>query len=176
MKKIALVGATLALALAAGSASAAGGPPNAGTFGLSVHTAMDNYNYFAEDKMIEARYTVKKDFAVLMGVGIGILGADAKGTDLGLMGGGRYYLKNEDLAPFVGGRFMYGSTNDSNRTAFAILGEAGAEYFLNKQFSFEGRVGFGYASVETKATATTAKSKASIFGSSSFVLGANFYF
>ena len=175
MKRIVLAGTALALTLAAASASAAG-TPNAGSLGLGVSTASSSTNYFAEDRMIEGRYLVKKDFAVLFGAGLGVWGADAKGTDLGLMVGGRFYLKNEDLSPFMGGRFMYASTNDSNLTAFAFLGEAGAEYFLNKQFSLEGRVGFGYASVDRKATPTTAKGKSTIFGTSSFTLGANFYF
>jgi hypothetical protein len=35
------------------------------------------------------------------------------------------------------------------------MGELGAEYFLHKQFSIEGSVGFGYTSSETETTTGT---------------------
>jgi hypothetical protein len=176
MKKTVLIGTALALTLGAASASAAGGTPNAGSLGLSIDTSIDSKGAFNEPRMINGRYLVKKDFAVLFGAGLGVWGADAKGTDIGFMVGGRYYFKNEDISPFMGGRFLYASTNDSNLSAFAFLGEAGAEYFLNKQFSLEGRVGFGYASIEQKPPLVAAKAKSSLFGTSAFTLGANFYF
>jgi hypothetical protein len=37
---------------------------------------------------------------------------------------------------------------DGDLKRLRLLGEAGAEYFLSRQFSVEGSVGFGYTSVE----------------------------
>lgn len=167
MKKIALVGSTLALAMFAGSALAANSL-NAGTFGITVDTT-DNF-------MINGKYFVAKDMAILGGLGIRIAGGDAKGTDIGLMAGVRKYLKAEDFAPFVGGRFEYGSTNDSNTKNMNLLAEAGAEYFLAKQFSLEGRVAFGYTSQEDKNAITGATTKATYIGTGRVGISANFYF
>ena len=167
MKKIALVGATLALVMAAGSASAANSL-NAGTFGLNVN-AHDNF-------IINGKYFIAKDMAVLGGLGLRIQGGDNnRGTDIGLLAGVRKYLKTDDLAPFVGGRFDYSSTTDSTVVAMGFSAEAGAEYFLAKQFSFEGRVGFGYSSTENKPVAA-ATTKTNYIGTTSVGISANFYF
>ena len=165
MKKIVMAVVTLALAMVAGSVSAANSL-NSGTFGLTVDTA----NNF----MINGKYFVAKDMAMLGGLGIRIAGGDAKGTDIGLMAGVRKYMKNEDLAPFVGGRFEYISTNDSNTKNMNLYAEGGAEYFVGKQFSFEGRVAFGYTSDETKTATITTKN--TYIGTGRFTIGANFYF
>lgn len=174
MKKIVMAGATLVLALTAGSAFAVNSL-NAGTIGFNVGAAVDSQATFKEDLMINARYFITKDMAVLAGLGIAIAGGDAKGTDIAFMGGFRKYLKTDDLAPFVGGRVQYQSTQDSTQTAMAVMAEAGAEYFLAKQFSVEGRFGFGYASIEQKAPTFTPNKRTSI-GTAAFGLGANFYF
>jgi hypothetical protein len=166
MKKLALAGAALVLAMSAGSASAANSL-NAGTIGLNV----DTYDSF----VINGKYLVSKDLAVLGGFGIAIAGGDAKGTDTGFLIGVRKYLKTDDFAPFVGGRFTYLSTNDSTTTGLQFIGEVGAEYFLGKQFSLEGRVGFGYSSVETEV-APTITSKVTSIGTSTATISANFYF
>jgi hypothetical protein len=166
MKKIALVGATLALAMVAGSTFAANSL-NTGTLGFNVNTN-DNF-------VINGKYFVAKDLAVLGGLGLRVAGGDAKGTDLGLIAGVRKYLKTEDLAPFVGGRFTYTSTNDSNTTDLGLVAEAGAEYFLGKQFSLEGRVGFGYTSTEVK-TLGAPTTKATYIGTGTAGISANFYF
>lgn len=167
MKKIALVGATLALAMVAGSAMAANSL-NAGTMGLNVKVT-DNF-------VISGKYFVEKDMAILAGAGLRIQGGDNnKGTDIGLMAGIRKYLKSEDLAPFVGGRFEYSSTNDSTLVGMGFTAEAGAEFFLAKQFSLEGRVGFGYSSTENKPVAG-ATTKTNYIGTTAVGLSANFYF
>lgn len=165
MKKIALVGATLALAMVAGSTFAANSL-NTGTFGFNVNTN-DNF-------IINGKYFVAKDLAVLGGLGIRVAGGDAKGTDLGFIAGVRKYLKTDDFAPFVGGRFTYASTKDSNIVDLGLVAEAGAEYFLGKQFSLEGRVGFGYTSTETKTPAFTTKD--TYIGTGTASISANFYF
>jgi hypothetical protein len=167
MKKIVLASATLVLAMAAGSVSAANSL-NSGTFGITVDTT-DNF-------MINGKYFVAKDMAVLGGLGIRIAGGDAKGTDIGLMAGVRKYMKNEDLAPFVGGRFEYISTNDSNTKNLNLIAEAGAEYFVGKQFSLEGRVGFGYTSQDDKNPISGVTTKATYIGTGRVGISANFYF
>jgi len=119
--------------------------------------------------------------AILGGFGLRIAGGDAKGTDIGFIAGVRKYLKTDDFAPFVGGRFDYTSTNDSNTKNMGIVAEAGAEYFLAKQFSLEGRVGFGYTSQEVKTTSTafpftSTTTKATYIGTGTAAISANFYF
>lgn len=167
MKKIALLVATLALAMAAGSASAANSL-NSGSFGLNVST-QDSF-------IINGKYLFAKDMAVLGGFGLRIQGGDNnKGTDIGLMAGFRKYLRTDDLAPFVGGRLNYSSTSDSTVVAMGVTAEAGAEYFLAKQFSIEGRVGFGYSSTENKPV-VGATTKTNYIGSTAFGISANFYF
>ena len=126
--------------------------------------------------IINGKYLASKDFAILGGFGLAIAGGDAKGTDIGILLGVRKYLKTDDFAPFVGGRFNYLSTNDSNTTGLQFLGEVGAEYFLGKQFSIEGRVGFGFSSLETKLVPSTVTSKVTSLGTSTASISANFYF
>ena len=118
MKKIALAGSTLALAMAAGSvyaASASG--PTAKSFGLNVGftqtTAMGN-SAAPANFLINGKYFISKDMAVLAGVGLVVndsgAAANSKSTNLGFQGGFRKYLKTDDLAPFVGGKLQYLST------------------------------------------------------------------
>ena len=174
MKNIALVGVTLALAMAAGSVFAANSM-NTGVMGLNVNTE-DNF-------LINGKYFVAKDMAILGGFGLGIQGGDNNnGTDIGLLAGVRKYMKTDDFAPFVGGRFEYSSTKDSNVKNLNILVEAGAEYFVAKQFSVEGRVSFGYISGETLTTVTTvfgtfpATQKSNCLCTAKASISANFYF
>jgi hypothetical protein len=81
----------------------------------------------------------------------------------------------------VGGQLAYASTRQDNGglqdvTTFAIFAEAGAEYFLSKNFSFEGSVQVGYSSNEFKPVAGGNSTKQTSFGTSRGNLGANFYF
>ncbi len=187
MKKIALVGATLVLALAAGSASAAGkgdAAPSHGAFGLSVAigTATTPFDY-----VLGGRYFIAKDMAILAGAGLQLndsgAPANAKSTNFGLTGGFRKYLKTDDLAPFVGGQLAYASTRQNSAagaaldvTTFALFAEGGAEYFLSKNFSFEGSVQIGYTSNDAKPAAGGNSQKSTTFGTAKGNLGANFYF
>jgi hypothetical protein len=56
----------------------------------------------------------------------------------------------------------------------------GAEYFLHRQFSAEGSVGFGYTSSETETTtvagAVTTNFKDTTIGTQRVALSFNFYF
>ena len=184
MNRISLAGAALVLAMAAGHASAANSM-NTGTKGLNVGfsnaTSLGNIGTPATF-MLNGRYFMAKDTAVLAGIGLSIndsgAAANSKNTDIGFMGGIRKYLKTEDLAPFVGARFEYLSTRQGTNdvTDFYLGAEAGLEYFLAKQFSLEGSVGFGYESAESQPAAGGATTKATALGSRSYNIGANFYF
>lgn len=173
MKKIALVGTTLALAMAAGSAMAANSL-NAHTMGLNVpvFTANSTTNNNISNPLISGRYFVADSMAVLAGFGFNSGGpSGASTTTFSLLGGFRKYLKTNDLAPFVGGYLQYESTSSNPAsTALTVAGEAGAEYFLAKQFSVEGKVAFGYQSNDQAGAKTT------YFGTTTANLSVNFYF
>ncbi len=166
MKKIASVVAILALAISASGAYAANSLSK-GTFGLNVGTD--------PGFIVNGKYFIQSDMAILGGFGLGIAGGDAKGTDIGLIVGGRKYLHVADFAPFVGGRLTYSSVLDSTIKSTGLIAEAGAEYFLAKQFSFEGRVGFGYTSTDVD-NPILGKSKTSNIGTTTFGISFNFYF
>ena len=188
MKKIALVGATLVLAMAAGSAAAAPARapaydqgPSAGSFGINVPIATNLYSTAPADFLITGSYHISKSVAVLAGLGLQMVDTGAatnnKATNIGIMGGARYFLKTDDLAPFVGGRLQYTSTkNDgvTDTTTIVLAAEMGAEYYLSKQFSLEGSAAFGYGSKEQKAG--TVSNKASVIGTTMINVSANFYF
>jgi hypothetical protein len=127
-----------------------------------------------DDFVIKGKYFVTKDVAVLAGFGFGVKGDDAEGTDFGIGGGIRKYLSTEDFAPFVGASIFYRTTQDGDQEDWNILGEFGAEYFMHKQFSIEGSVGFGYFSSETTVGAFDYKE--TTFGTQRFGLSLNFYF
>ena len=174
MKKIASVVATLALAISASGAYAANSLSK-GTFGLNVGTGL-GFNPLTSNPedggfIVNGKYFIQSDMAILGGFGFGSLGGDtAKGTDMGLIVGARKYLHVADFAPFVGGRLSYAKTQDSTVKSTSITAEGGAEYFLAKQFSFEGRVGLGYESDETGPVKNTR------FGTRTFGVSFNFYF
>lgn len=173
MKKIALVGATLALAFAAGSASAANSMAS-GTLGLNIPviTGAAPTNPGVTNPIITGKYFVGKDLAVLGGFGFVSGGpSGASTTTFALEGGIRKYMNTNDFAPFVGGGLIYESTSTTpNTTTSMQLGaEAGAEYFLAKQFSIEGKVRFGYSSLDNGT-------KSSYFGTTTSNLSVNYYF
>lgn len=99
--------------------------------------------------MISAKYMLQPDLAILAGFGLAIATGDAKGTDILIGAGAHKYLKVADVAPFIGARLGYASTNDSAVKTFIIQGEAGAEIFLQKQLSLEGVVSLGYTSTKS---------------------------
>lgn len=172
MKKIALVGTTLVLALAAGSAMAANSL-NAGTLGLNIPVITSTPGVTTvPSPLISGKYFVAKDLAVLGGFGFNSGGPSGNSTTtLSLLAGVRKYMKVDDFAPFVGGAFEYSSTSGTpSSNSMSLAAEAGAEYFLAKQFSVEGKVGFGYLSLDNGVT------KSSYFGTSTANLSVNFYF
>jgi len=167
MKKIALAGAALAAIMVTGSAFAANSM-NTGTIGLNVPVISTT------DPLISGKYFVSKDMAILGGFGFSSGGTSGNSvTTFAIEAGVRKYMKADDFAPFVGGVFNYTTTSSSPSTSTLGLGvEAGAEYFLAKQFSIEGKVGFGYLSNDTGNSAT----KTTSFGTSRANLSVNFYF
>jgi hypothetical protein len=162
-----VLGIALIFGIGIGTAAAATNSLKEGTLGLSVDVN--------NDFILQGRYFILNDFAVLGEFGFGIKGDDGEGTDIGLGVGIRKYLRTEDLAPFVGGTIFYSSTQDGDLKNFALLGIFGAEYFLHKQFSVEGSVGLGYSSEETKNAAGTTTTITN-FGTQRFGLALNFYF
>lgn len=173
MKKIALAVATLGLVMMTGSSFAANSL-NAGTFGLNIPlittTATTNTNI--QSPLISGKYFLAKDMAVLGGVGFSSGGASgASSTTFALMGGMRKYLKVDDFAPFIGGFLGYETTSSNpSSSATTLTAEGGAEYFLAKQFSIEGKVGLGFRSVKRAAV------KSTFFGTSTATLSVNYYF
>jgi hypothetical protein len=149
MKKMIIVALALSMLIGIGTGSAfAANSLKMGTGGL-------NFDVVGGDNLVFGKYFVDNDLAVLAGLGLGIKGGDADGTDISLAGGARKYLSTADFAPFAGGLFVYSSEQDGNVTSLSLLAQFGAEYFLGKQFSVEGSVGFGYTSQETTSVEIT---------------------
>ncbi len=169
MRRLVIVVLSVALisGIGIGTAAAATTSLQQGTVGISVDVN--------NDFVLEGRYFVMNDLAVLGQFGFGIKGDDGSGTDIGLGVGIRKYLRTEDLAPFVGGTIFYSSTQDGDLKDFSLLGIFGAEYFLHKQFSIEGSVGIGYSSEDTKNAAGATTTITNV-GTQRFGLGLNFYF
>jgi hypothetical protein len=148
MKKLIVVAVALVMVMGIGIGNAsAANSLKQGAIGMNVDVS--------ENFVLTGKYLVMNDLAVLAAFGVGKKGADAKGTDVGIGGGARKYLKMDDFAPFVGGTLFYSTTEDGNTKNLSLMGEFGAEYFLAKQFSIEGKVGFGYTQQETKEPGTT---------------------
>lgn len=166
MKRTVIIALALVMMMGIGIGSAsAANSLKTGTFGLNFDVT--------DDFMVTGKYFVANDLALLAGFGLGVKGGDAEGTDLGLLVGVRKYLKVDDFAPFVGGKFEYSSTNDGTTKGLGLLGEFGAEYFLGKQFSVEGSVGFGYTSQEEETTVTTTNLTGATVTSKRSVKGTN---
>ena len=174
MNKIVIVVVAMAMimGIGIGSASAANSLQK-GTMGFNINAVNSSDSF-----VITGKYFVLKDLAVLAGFGFGAKGGDAKGTDLGIGAGVRKYLKIDDFAPFAGGSILYSKTRDGDQKDMSIMAEFGAEYFLHKQFSVEGSVGFGYTSseIETTAGAVTTKYKETTIGTQKAAVSFNFYF
>jgi hypothetical protein len=168
MKRMVIVvlAMVLMMGIGIGNASAANSL-EAGTVGINITTS--------DDMLISGKVFVANSVAVLAGLGFGAKGGDAKGTDFAVLVGARKYFGNADFVPFVGGRVEYRSTNDSCEKDLSVAAEGGAEYFLNKQFSIEGSIGFGYNSDEKKAPAFTAFKDTTI-GTQRAAVSVNFYF
>lgn len=170
MKKIVLVAVVMAMVMGIGIGSAsAANSLQQGTIGFNIK-AVNSSNDF----VLTGKYFVLKDLAVLAGFGFGAKGGDAEGTDFGIGAGLRKYLKTDDFAPFVGGSIFYSTTQDGDQEDLSVMAEFGAEYFLHKQFSVEGSIGFGYTSSETETTVGGFKD--TTIGTQKAAISFNFYF
>jgi len=185
MKQIGLATFCLLMALTIGNARAETATlPAQGSKGLNIALSRDTLANQPVDFMINGKIFIEKDLALMAGFGLNFIDTGAAGnsnySSIGFKGGVRKYLKNEQLATFIGGNFQYVSTRDATGTiditGFRLVAEAGAEYFLSRQFSLEGSVSFGYLSADLKPVAGGGTSTMSGFGTSSAVLSANFYF
>lgn len=188
MKKIGFVSASIILALAAaGNAYAASSSagPTAGGIGLSADFAPSN-SPIDTSFFVSGKYFISKSMAIIAGAGLRLndSGAptNAKSTDYGIQGGFRYYLKTDELAPFVGGRLTYGAVRTGaggaavDNSILALGAEVGAEYFFSQHFSVEGAINLGYTSIDQKPLAVGATStKATVFGTSMPSVRATFY-
>ncbi len=185
MKKFVKVSSAVALALGLGMGSAhAENSLQSGNFALNVSVsdyfmsgAVSNTNANTSTPfMINGKVMVANDMAITAGIGLGIWGGDApsKGTDIGIKGGFRKYLKTADFAPFFGANLQYISYNDSNSKDLKLMAEFGGEYFLSRQFSIEGAARAGFAQHEDTFGATTTKTN--MFGTFGAGLSVNYYF
>jgi hypothetical protein len=179
MKKGLLVAMVVVLvAMLSGSAFAANSIQQ-GKFGLSV--GFSNLSQFPGglENIIIGRMMLTSGLGLNVGVGYQKADSDPNpnlppdGTDVSLVLGIRKYLKVDDFAPFVEGDLVYMTQDSTNLDTAGILVNAGAEYFLHKQFSLEGSVGVGLLQVETN---TGLNADSTVLGTSSLGVRANFYF
>jgi hypothetical protein len=180
MKKIALAGAVLAMAMSAETAVAG---PTQDNMGINVDfanttTPMGTPSNF----LVKGKYFISNNMAVEAGAGMRMVdtgaATNATHTDIGLLGGFRKYLGTDDLAPFFGGRLQYLSVRSgaSDLKDLSVLAEAGAEYYFNKRFSLEGSVAAGYETVDASPVGGGTTVTATNFGTASLNMSANFYF
>ncbi len=180
MKISTLAISSIVLATLAGTASAA---PTVGKYGINIDlTNSTTVSGTPSMFMIKGKYMMEKDTAILAGFGMQMVDTGANtnsnNTDIGFLFGIRQYTKTKEFSPFIGGKIQYLSTRQgaTDVTDLGLLVEAGAEYFLAKQFSLEGSVGGGYVATESQAAAGGPTTKASGIGTISYNLSANYYF
>jgi hypothetical protein len=176
MKKLIVVAVAVVMMMGLAGSAFAANSLNQGAFGLSV--GFNNLSSFPNgmENTIIGKFLISSDLAFIGGFGfVNASGDDATGdgTDLSLVIGVRKYLKKDDFAPFAEGLLVYMTQDSTARDTIGVLANFGAEYFLHKQFSFEGSVGVGLFNVETN---TGPNADSTILGTTSLGLRANFYF
>ncbi|HXY55899.1 MAG TPA: hypothetical protein VEM40_14645 [Nitrospirota bacterium] len=187
MKRFLIVAAVLGfvMGLGSGSASAAGNSLKAGMFGFGVGVGNSVFGNTGGTSgtaagviTISGKYFVANDLAVTAGLGIQGSTGDVDANFFSIAGGLRKYLKVDDFAPFLEGRVTYvtekftGGAGGVHQDVLDLSGIFGAEYFLTKQFSFEGSIGFGIGHVENDTT----NQDYTYFGTRTVGVSANFYF
>src|SRR5512143_2734528 len=157
MKKflIASIVAGMVMVLGIGSAFAAGTGTSlkAGTFGFNVGYGN---SVFGDTGVItvSGKYFIAGDLALIAGLGLQGSSGDADADFFSISAGVRKYLKMDDFAPFVEGKFTYanekftGTAGNVHQDAIDVSAVFGAEYFLHRQLSVEGSIGFGIGSVD----------------------------
>lgn len=178
MKKLFVAALVLATALVFGAGVASAAGPDSGSMGISV--GMGN-SVFGDTGLVRiaGKYFIDKDLALLAGFGFQTTSGDVDADIFSFQVGARKYFGTGELAPFVGGRISYETFEDTtdpanpeDQDAIDILAEFGAEYFLGKQFSFEGSVGLGFGTVDDNAAGTDY----TYMGTRTVGVAANFYF
>jgi hypothetical protein len=179
MKKFSIITivAGMVVVLGIGSAFAAGTGTSlkAGTFGFNVgvgDSSLGNTGVI----MISGKYFIAGDVALIAGVGFQASSGDQDANFFGISAGVRKYLRIDEFAPFVEGKFSYLTEtidiNNIDKDTFDVSAVFGAEYFLHRQFSIEGSVGIGLGKVENNISNTDY----TYFGSRTVGISANFYF
>lgn len=183
MKRITLVGATLILAMTVGSAAAQVRAPAAAASltetgtnkgAIGINGSISNGN----SSLILAKYFLSKEWALKAGLAA-LKTDDGAGTSNssstffgGVIGVNKYWSRGV-YAPFIGIQTGRVRGNDTNTTAiltnFEVQG--GLEYFMHRNFSLQGQVGFG---IETREV--TGASRQTVFGTSGLNVSANIYF
>ncbi len=181
----------MTLLVFAGSASAANSLKG-GTFGINVGVGD---SFFTNNPVpvlatgdtvfhvitVTGKYFTDNSTAVLLGFGfqndsIDDNNVDADANYFGIVLGIRKYTKVDDFAPFFEGKLTYATLDqDPNRIDATLLDLSagfGAEYFLGKQFSLEGSVGFHFGKYDDDAN----RYKDTYFGTRTLGLSANLYF
>ena len=180
MKKVVIIMAAVAviMGLGIGSASAAANTSSslkAGTFGFNVGF-QDSSLGGTGVIMVSGKYLVLDDLAITAGAGIQASSGDLNADYFALSGGVRKYLRTDEFAPFIEGKFTYVSEDIDvkgvDKTTADFSANFGAEYFLHKQFSIEGSVGLGFGTVHDKIS----DKDYTYFGTHTVGLSANFYF
>ncbi|HTP05196.1 MAG TPA: hypothetical protein VMM54_08590 [Nitrospirota bacterium] len=181
MKKLLIVSivAGMVMVLGIGSAFAAGTGTSLkqGAFGFNVGYGN---SVFGDTGVVtvSGKYFVAGDLALITGLGLQGSSGDVDADFFSISAGVRKYLKIDDFAPFLEGKLTYatekftGAAGNVHRDAFDVSAVFGAEYFLHRQFSIEGSIGFGIGTVDDK----NANQDYTYIGTRTVGLSANFYF
>ncbi len=189
MKKFLIVAIALIMisGFGIGSAFAAAADTSlkAGTFGFGVGVGNSVFGNTGGSSdaaagvvTIAGKYFVANDLAITAGIGIQGSSGDADANFFSISAGLRKYLKVNDFAPFLEGRLTYatekftGVAGSVHQDVFDVSAVFGAEYFLNKQFSVEGSIGFGIGTVDNNNT----NQDYTYYGTRTVGVSANFYF
>ncbi len=188
MNKFVKVSSAVAIALGLGMGNAyAQNSLRNGSFALNMQISDSavSENVFVTDPspaannvesplMIGGKFMLSSKSAVVLGFGLGIHGGDGSGTDVAIKGGYRSYMKTADFAPFLGGFFAMKSYNDGDISETYLMGELGAEYFLNSKFSVEGSAYVGHGSVKfDNGTTSATDTRLGTYGTT---VSVNYYF
>ena len=185
MKKVILIAMAVAVITGAGmgsafAASAGSNSLNSGTMGFNVGMG----NSILGDLgvvTVSGKYFILDDLALVAGIGVQDSSGDFDERFFSISAGVRHYFNMNDFSPFVEGRFSYedenttvtGDRTDQNALDFSAI--FGAEYFLSKQFSVEGAVGFGFGTITVKTPGFPDRDT-TYFGTRTVGVSANFYF
>jgi len=129
---------------------------NSNSFGISA---------LVQDSQFDILFPIPISGSAVIAPAVGFLYASEAGTDISFGLVGRFYLNNQVVKPFLGGRagiiiFSPASSDDGqvepeSTTDFLIGLLAGGEYFINESFSF---------GVEAQINATVSDENSSRFG------------